>query len=90
MHHISIGDLLRSIKNDPGHPHMQYVRNMLDTHELIDPQVLIPILKNELQRVESEKQGKKAILIERFPLHMAQLREFEEHVRTLVSKMYAS
>lgn len=57
MQHISVGDLLRRIKNDISHPQAGALAPMLNKQELIDAKVLVPILRNELEGSESREQG---------------------------------
>lgn len=62
---------------------------MLNKQELIDAKVLVPILRNELEELESREQGRSVILVDRFPRNLAQRREFEEAVSMLASKLAA-
>jgi adenylate kinase family enzyme len=61
---------------------------MLSKQELIDAKVLVPILRNKLEELESREQGK-VILVDGFPRNLAQRREFEEVVSILASKLAA-
>ncbi|KAF4629875.1 hypothetical protein G7Y89_g8269 [Cudoniella acicularis] len=78
VQHISVGDLLRRIKNDHTHPQAGAIASMLNKQELIDAKVLVPILRNQLEELESREQGRKVMLVDGFPRNLAQRREFEE------------
>jgi len=79
VQHISVGDLLRRIiKNDTTHPQAGALASMLNKQELIDAKVLVPILRNALEELESREQGRKVMLVDGFPRNLAQRREFEE------------
>jgi hypothetical protein len=54
-----------------------FVASMLSKQELIDAKVLVPILRNELEGSESREQGRRVMLVDRFPRNLAQRREFE-------------
>jgi UMP-CMP kinase len=62
---------------------------MLNKQELIDAKVLVPILRNALEELESREQGRKVMLVDGFPRNLAQRREFEEAVSMLASKLAA-
>jgi len=51
---------------------------MLNKQELANAKVLIPILRNELEELESREQGRRVMLVDGFPRNLAQRREFEE------------
>jgi adenylate kinase family enzyme len=89
VQHISVGDLLRRIKNDTTHPQAEALAYMLNKQELIDAKVLVPILRNELEESESREQGRRLMLVDGFPRNLAQRREFEEVVSMLASKLAA-
>lgn len=61
---------------------------MLDKQELIDGDVLVPILRSELEKLDARDVGKKAVLIDGFPRNLAQLRKFELAVSVLASKLH--
>jgi len=86
VQHISVGDLLRRIKNDITHPQAGALAPMLNKQELIDAKVLVPILRNELEGSESREQGRRVVLVDGFPRNLAQRRGFEEAVSMLASK----
>ena len=81
VQHISVGELLRRIKNDTTHPQAGAVASMLNKQELIDAKVLVPILRNELEESVSREQGRRVILVDGFPRNSAQRREFEKAVK---------
>jgi UMP-CMP kinase len=87
MQHISVGDLLRRIKNDTTDPQAGALAPMLNKQELIGAKVLVPILRNELEESESREQGKRVMLVDGFPRNLAQRREFKEAVGMLASKL---
>jgi len=89
VQHISVGDLLRRIKNDTTHPQAGALASILNKQELINAKVLVPILKNELEQLESREQGRRVMLVDGFPRNLAQRREFEEAVSMLASKLAA-
>jgi adenylate kinase family enzyme len=59
VQHISVGNLLRRIKNDTTHPQAEALTSMLNKQELIDAKILVPILRNELEESESREQGRR-------------------------------
>lgn len=77
MQHILVGDLLRRIKNDNTNPQAEVLAYMLNKQELIDGKVLLPILKTELEELESRDPRKRGILVDGFPRNLEQLRQFE-------------
>lgn len=77
MQHISVGDLLRRIKNNNTDPQAEVLAYMLNKQELIDGKVLVPILKTELEELESRDRRKRGILVDGFPRNLEQLRQFE-------------
>jgi adenylate kinase family enzyme len=60
---------------------------MLNKQELINANILVPILKNELEELVSREQGRRVILIDGFPRNLEQQREFERAVSILGSKL---
>lgn len=60
---------------------------MLNKQELINANILVPILKNELEDLVSREQGRRVILIDGFPRNLEQQREFERAVSILGSKL---
>ncbi|KAF8847457.1 P-loop containing nucleoside triphosphate hydrolase protein [Acephala macrosclerotiorum] len=78
VQHISVGDLLRRLKNDTTHPQAESLASMLSKQELIDARILVPILRNELEESESREQGRRVMLVDGFPRNLAQRRGFEE------------
>jgi len=63
---------------------------MLNKQELIDANILVPILRNELEESVSREQGRRVILVDGFPRNLEQQREFEEAVSMLASKLAAA
>jgi len=61
---------------------------MLDKQQLIDGNILVPILRSELERLDTRDVGKKAVLMDGFPRNLEQLREFELAVSVLASKLH--
>jgi len=78
VQHISVGDLLRRIKNDTTHPQAGAIASMLNKQELISAEVLVPVLRNELETVASREQGTRVVLVDGFPRNLAQRMGFEE------------
>ncbi|RMZ77156.1 hypothetical protein DV737_g4495, partial [Chaetothyriales sp. CBS 132003] len=81
VQHVSVGDLLRRIKNDTSHPQAATITSKLNKQELIDPQILVPILRNELEALvlrEPEITRPRMILLDGFPRSSPQRKEFEE------------
>ncbi|OBT71263.1 hypothetical protein VF21_09929 [Pseudogymnoascus sp. 05NY08] len=64
VQHISVGDLLRRIKNDNTDPQAEVLAYMLNKQELIDGKVLVPILKTELEELELRGRRKRGILVD--------------------------
>ncbi|KFY26710.1 hypothetical protein V493_03911 [Pseudogymnoascus sp. VKM F-4281 (FW-2241)] len=62
VQHISVGDLLRRIKNNNTDPQAAALAYMLNKQRLIDGKVLVPILKTELEELASRDQRKSGIL----------------------------
>ena len=62
---------------------------MLNKQELIDAKVLVPILRKELEELESREQGGRVMLLDGFPRNLAQRRGFEEVVSMLARKLAA-
>jgi hypothetical protein len=62
---------------------------MLNKQELINAKVLVPILRSELEELESREQGRRVMLVDGFPRNSEQRREFEEAVSMLTSKLVA-
>ncbi|KAI9896022.1 hypothetical protein N3K66_009091 [Trichothecium roseum] len=75
--HISVGDLLRRIKNDTTHSQSGVIAPMLNRQELIDGNLLIPIIRSELEKIETLEPERRAVLVDGFPRNLAQLRIFE-------------
>lgn len=86
MEHISVGDLLRHIKNDITHPQASYITSMLNKQELIDAKILVPILKTALEEQKPREQCSKAVLVDGFPRNISQQMEFEEAVSMFSNK----
>ena len=83
--HISVGNLLRRIKNDGTHPQAEAIATLLNRQELIDAKVLVPILRSKLDESKSLNGATLVILVDGFPRNLAQLEEFEETVSTLAN-----
>lgn len=62
---------------------------MLHKQELINAKVLVPLLRNELEELESRDQGRRVMLVDGFPRNLAQRRGFEETVSVLARKLAA-
>lgn len=86
MQHISVGDLLRRIKNDTTHPQAEAFATMVNKGELVDGKLLVPILRNELEELSSRAPGRRVMLVDGFPRNSAQRMEFEEGVSTLAKQ----
>ena len=80
MQHVSVGDLLRRIKNDSTHPKASVVTPSLNKQELMDAKTLVPILVTELERSQLPEQMGKGTLMDGFPRNFAQQQEFEKVV----------
>jgi adenylate kinase family enzyme len=90
VQHISVGNLLRRLKNNTAYPNAGVLESMLNKQELIDANILVPILKNELEELESRDQGRRVILVDGFPRNLEQQRVFENTVSMLASKLAAA
>ncbi|TAQ86794.1 hypothetical protein B7494_g4879 [Chlorociboria aeruginascens] len=77
VQHISVGDLLRSIMNDTADPQAEVIAPLLNKQELIDGNILVPLLAREVEKVGREEE-KRVILVDGFPRNLAQQREFEK------------
>ncbi|KAI9896164.1 hypothetical protein N3K66_008336 [Trichothecium roseum] len=75
--HISVGNLLRRIKNDTTHPQSGVIAPILNKQELINGNLLIPIIRSELERIETLEPEGRAVLVDGFPRSLAQLKIFE-------------
>ncbi len=80
MQHISVGNLLRRIKDDPDDPDSEALAIALPKQELIPSSTLFPILKVEVERVAKRELESKVILVDGFPRCLDQQKEFEEKV----------
>lgn len=81
VQHISVGDLLRRIKDDSAHPQAEAVASMVSRQKLVDGSVLVPILKLELEG-SGTSELRRAVLVDGFPRNLDQLRFFEAVVNT--------
>lgn len=79
VRHISVGNLLRQIKNDATHALAETITSKLNKQELIDGHILVSILKSDLSQEEPEH-GRRTVLLDGYPRNMEQLRAFEDEV----------
>ena len=81
VQHVSVGNLLRRIKDDGTDPQAEVIASQLSRQELINAKVLVPILKAELDKLRLQNPARPVILVDGFPRNMAQLMEFETEVK---------
>jgi adenylate kinase family enzyme len=84
--HISVGDLLRGIRAESSHPQAAAISSALIKQDLIGPEILNPILKDELEKLKMESGGVhfRALLLDGFPRNTAQMKAFEAEVRDTI------
>ena len=56
---------------------------MVNKQELIDGEVLVPILRDELERLNTQTQGRRLMLVDGFPRNLGQRMQFEDLVSIL-------
>jgi adenylate kinase family enzyme len=83
--YLSLGDILAQKSLDPEDPHADfaalYLQKGLDTSPI---GYMTDLLKENID--EGIKQGKRCVIIDRFPRSVKQLRGFEEKVRNALFK----
>jgi UMP-CMP kinase len=80
--HLSVGDFLRRTAEDSLPEDSTAVCSALDRQELLAPEVLLPLLRIEFQRLKGEARnnGNRAVLIDGFPRNSQQMDAFVEKV----------
>lgn len=87
-HHISTGDLVRNIIKDDAEQHdnpdINRIRETIKSGELLDDQMIMDILKNEIQQHPRVA----GFLIDGCPRTIAQLKMFEEQIKACNKVLY--
>lgn len=81
LHHISVGDLLRSEAARTKSPFRDFIPESIRKSILLPPQLTTQILQDAI--AQGQLQGKHIFLLDGFPRSVAQLTDFEDKVGTL-------
>ncbi|CAG8972334.1 hypothetical protein HYALB_00001737 [Hymenoscyphus albidus] len=74
VQHMSVGDVLRKVVVNNNHPS---INQKLEKQELINPEELLPILKDKLSEADLKDPERRVMLIDGFPRSKAQGEAFE-------------
>ncbi|CAG8981305.1 hypothetical protein HYALB_00005105 [Hymenoscyphus albidus] len=74
VQHMSVGDVLRKVVASNNHPS---IHQKLEKQELINPEELLPILKDKLSEADLKDPERRVMLIDGFPRSKAQGEAFE-------------